>query len=528
MDLKLGNLKLSYPDFGDNAMVSPLIDRLIGRRKAKARLRRSGGGGGRRYRDPEMADEMAVMKFINQLREQAYKKDQDRLSGRRTDRQFALDASKEERMRREAGAKQVKEHLARQKEFVFKWIELWNKAGSQDNTALQKSLARSFDQNYFGSLSPQMQKLVEPILRNGPFSPTAKKAEQFKLSNPAPRVTADPNTDPLAWAQQTTALYNWRADLTGVTTGTRPEVPPLIGINDGLYLSTKNGGQIMREEDLRIQKMADNANVPVQSLLTNGGFYGKQRTVRADGKVYTVANFTDLEGRTYPKTLGSKPDPLNKEMFQFMKEWATWPDLDKDAKEDLPNSLMPLIESELEAYEEKLIASGQLKARPGMTKKETARSLSWDYVSNKILKPRFGYNFILRDWREDTTSMLKPFFMESKGEQGTLSQVPGDLTTIEGARVYYDAESDSAFDSFTGDKIGTYQETEAIAKKQKAQRKELEESSLTTADKVFGAVATKVTDTAKEQDRLLEPYQQTGGDADFNSILEMIKAHPED
>ena len=530
-ELNLGNLKLSYPNLTQNDLVYPLIERLKARR---ARRRSSRDSNGRiRGRDAQLADELAVMRFLKDLETARYTRQKDLVEGRREDRRFALDLSKEDRLRREELAKQIRHTVEQEKDFVFKWIELWNKAGAQDNVALQENLAQSFDKNYLGSLSPGMRRLVEPILRQGPFSPSAKKAEMFRRTNPEPKVTADPTTDPLAWAKQMTGLLNWRADLTGVVSGKRPEVPTLVGIGEGSYLSTKNGGQIVTEQGLKLEAMAAKANVPVMSLITNGGYYGKQRTVRANGQVYTVANFTDLDGQTYVKTLGSEPDPANKELFQFMKEWATWEDLEDDQKEKLAgSSIMPLIEVELEKSKKRLKKSKQIKPRGDMSLDETIMSLAWDDVSQRILRPRFGYNFILHGYKEEPGAELLDWNFFTSGEQGTLTPVPGDLTTIENARVYYDSQNDVAYDSFTGARIGTRQETEQIAKKQKAQRAAaLEEPKPTDAGSVISLVKTKLGGLLEEQEKALSGFQPPGvtqSDNDFNRIYEMIRTYPED
>jgi len=447
----MANLSLGYPPLnlgGGNSMMSFLARIKAAKMKflprTSSRGRRSSSGG----RDSELADAISVSKHNLELEKFDYEQEQDEIAGQRTDRQFAFDVQKEGRQEADSDFKEMKYAEDREKAFLYKMIDLHTAAGKNDNVAFQRNIEEQM-MRYPGSLSPEGRALAMSVLRTGPFSEVAQKVRRFEETNPRQSITADPETEPHAWAKQVTYDKNWLADRSGIATGTRPTVQPLESVGEGIYLSTENGGQIVTEELLGLKDMAKAGNIPLLKLLTDGGFYASSRTVTTGGIERTVANFTDLKGNVTARDISEKRLPENKELHNFISQWGGWEDLSNEDREKRQGS--PVAE----------------------VKRRQERGDNWPQISAEYFKPRYAMNLIhLAEEPADWTDWPVVNWFTEDRDLGKLIARPGDLVDIQGTMVYYDTVEDQVYNEFNGRALGDLQTATEYLRLVRAKRRE--------------------------------------------------------
>lgn len=236
----------------------------------------------------------------------------------------------------------------REKDFVHKWTELFFKARESGDAALQKHMLSS-GREYVAMLSPQSRALLEPILRQGPFSPMQAKMEQFDKHNPAPSFgkseyvieTRDgvmegyekqsgptKDTHPLAYANHLFQVEDHKADRETFATGKTPSKRNLISYDaeKGLYAMRDKDGHvsIVNEEMLGLQDFAKRMDTTVGAVIQNGGAYGKPVKSYANGMAIEYRPFTTLDGKTNMERMsGRTAEQLHDQDDKMMRLLAT-------------------------------------------------------------------------------------------------------------------------------------------------------------------------------------------------------------
>jgi len=360
-------------------------------------------------------------------------------------RKFSLDTAKIQQ-------KDEKEEFNKEKEFVGRWTDLVLKAREVGDITLQKHLI-SYGRDYIDTLSYQTRQLLEPILRAGPFDPAKAKLEKYDQYNPAPRITADPEREPLAHAQQTFDMEDWRMARTHFATGQSAPKRNLIPVSgkEGLYYMRDESGRVSQvsEETLQLKEFAKSFGVKEGEILQAGGYAGKSQTGNINGKVVNYRAFTSFpDGKTILEPLpGMTPEQFNKhekEVAEFM--------------------------AVLNTGDEKLIKKHPMAA---LVAKTEADGESFDTVA-PLLKKAYGLNFVKP--KEEATIMshlwdiIKPgehvkgntlpfYGGYVEGDDRSIRAVPGEEMNLKGFRVFYDRDSDSVFSASDGIRLGGYEET---------------------------------------------------------------------
>ena len=128
-------MQLTYPGLDQGGLP---FEQLRGRLKhlRKMYLPRSGGSPNRRGRSSELADKLSIERYQLDLAKFSEELRKTRKSEDLAERRFAFDVAKESRAAQKDELAQAEKEIERQKEFTYKWIELVNKAGADDNKIL--------------------------------------------------------------------------------------------------------------------------------------------------------------------------------------------------------------------------------------------------------------------------------------------------------------------------------------------------------------------------------------------------------
>jgi hypothetical protein len=380
-----------------------------------------------------------------------------------------------------------------EKDIVSKYTELFFKARESGDMTLQRHIISSA-RDYLSLLSPQARLLMEPITRATPFSPQAHKMEMYDKINPMPRITADPDEDPHAYAQQVVDRQRWKDARIHFATGQTPQMNSLVSkmggrLGDaGSYIIQDKDGRasIMSDQDLAIAEFAKKFGTNPGEVMANGGAYGKPIKVNVGGVMQEYRPFTSLTSGKTTLQLDSgitqkQMDDRYKSATELLATLAAG-----DEKLISKNPLASLVQQQYKSNElfEAGVGPTLEQAYPGITfikPKEKASVISealdlvpfvggGNYVKGN--KVPFVGGYVEGD---NTTIVMRP---------GVRTQM--DLGNGRVAKVIYDEQSDSVFDTSNGSRLGSWEEAyRGIQKRygeleilegQKKKREEEEES----------------------------------------------------
>lgn len=356
-----------------------------------------------------------------------------------------------------------KDKFDREKSFVNKWTELVLKAREMEDPVLQKHLI-NYGRDYIETLSPQTQALLEPILRSGPFSKSMQKLEMYDKLNPAPSVTADPEKEPLAHAQQVFAQEHWKDARTHFATGQVPPKRSLIPAQgkDGVYYMEDKDGRtsVVTEKDLQLNEFAKQYGVHPGEVISNNGVYGKEVTANIGGVMRKFRPFTSFPGGNTTLQLDSgitqqEMDKRYKSATELLATLAVG-----DDKLIKKNPLAALVNEQYKSNElfETSVGATLEQAYPGLTfikPKEKATVIS-EFLD--LIPGVGGGNYVKGNQIPFSGGYIE-------GDNSTIVMRPGARTIMalpngQKAKVIYDESTDSVFDTSNGSHLGTWQEAQ--------------------------------------------------------------------
>jgi len=362
-------MQLSYPKIGKG----PTMRSLIGRAKAVYKrdhpvyTRAYGGGGGH-------SEERAQIRLESDLEYRAFQKQKD----------IATFDQNERKMQ----ATERKQSLDRNKELVYKSIELLNIAKANGNMALQKNIIAGME-GYLRALDPHMQSLIAPIIQSGPFSPEATKMRKWDEHNPMPQDfrRVDPNLNPEMYANAWSDWQGWHEARELFRTGKAPHKRQFGRINKDLaVVRTKDGAMVMSDEDMQLDAMAKKYDVPLGQMLLEGGVRGRPITVEQDGQKVVRRFNVDLSGNRTIELVSQDPKKGTEEGGVWAATFEMWDDLNSDEQKKAKFSTI--------AQAKAFIDTGPEKERDQRVRE----------YSDKYFKPAHGGNFIVR--KDGTTAVV--------------------------------------------------------------------------------------------------------------------------
>ncbi len=456
-------LSLSYPSLGGGgSSLRGLIQRARGLRKSTNISVRPPRDQAKRYSG--LLPDDVVNKMLGSEREAyfASPKVQKLLAARRAEerdivalestlekRAFDTEMSvvKEQRLQERLEFDKDKQRYDQDRELVYKWTDLINKARGNGNKALESQLLNQ-GQKFIGSMPPRQQQLMAPVLRAGPFDPKKEKLRRWEEINPRPQPPMAMQEDPFAFTEQVHADNVWRAQKASYQSGRAVSPDVITSVGEDMYVYAPGGKnpQLMGSEELGLTKWAEKMGSNVGKVLLNGGVKGPTKDVRVGGTKYK-ANTLLKPFETEPSVEYTDQGPTkeHKEASDLMMAWTM-----KDETDIKPHPAIETITSNLKS---------------GMKMNE---------ISDMFLKQRYGMNFIIIPSKEVEvdTDWSGPIRLwktwDGKDETGELLRaVPGERMSFHGSEVYYDGQE--MFNGANGRSMGTFEEAEASWQQQTAQ-----------------------------------------------------------
>jgi hypothetical protein len=254
--------------------------------------------------------------------------------------------------------------------------------------------------------------------------------------NPAPRINADPEREPLAYAQQLFQAEDHHAERSHLATGKvgpkRSLIP--LGGKDGYYAMRDEHGRVstVNEEMLKVKEFATQYGVKEGEVLSNGGVYGKTIDAMIGGKLVKQRTFTSFPDNKVSMEMlpGKTPEQLSKD------------------QEHIADFLFAYGSGDPELMKKHPVA----KAVDEMEQK----GVKWDQIA-PMLKQKYGVNFVAP---KEASFWAKAFdllpFVDSvdngyvKSDKTKLAYFPGEPTPLRinqsiTKMVYYDDISDTVY-----------------------------------------------------------------------------------
>jgi len=386
-------MQLSYPKIGKGPTMRSLISRAkaVYKRDHPDFVRGYSGGGGH-------SEERAQIRLESDLEYRAFQKQKD----------IATFDQNERKMQ----AKERKQSLDRNKELVYKSIELLNIAKANGNMALQKNIIAQVE-GYFYDLDPEMQEFISPIIASGPFSKEASRMRKWDEMNPMPQVDADPDLNPQAYAHQVNDWHTHKSKREGFRTGKAGPIPSILRIDEERFVMTGDNPRIATNDDLKIDEFAKKYGVTSGEVIANGGYRGPNRDVLRDGKKVTYGFNVSLDGNRSLEVRSKTPTKMNNEAMQWAAAFQEWDDLDSDEQKKAANSSI--------AQAKEIIGKGDDGLRE---------------YNDRYFRPRFGANLTI-------------------APDGTTGVIYGEPQILENHRVYMNA-SGEVFTEY-GESLGDYE-----------------------------------------------------------------------
>jgi hypothetical protein len=407
-------------------------------------------------------------------------------------------AARAERVRRQEAQNRfqldvAKEQFDQDKELVFKWTELINKARASGNKGLETQLLAQ-GQTFIDNMNPKMQQLMAPILRAGPFDPREVRMRKYLEMHPQPRITADPTIEPYAYARQAQDLLEWESRTKAFKLGDKPTpIPSVVPHGEGLYLVTGDTPKMMSSEEYNIAAFAESHGSNLAEYLAYDGVPGEHVNTVINGQQITTIPVLRMDNKIYPKQISKGPttrkNKQEDQLLEFTQMFGMWPELDKKVKErpGLPQAFM----NELENQPIPAETISYLEDGKKITRKETEDERKRRHVrilSDKYIKPATGMNVILTgnvDKSGKIPFVPEPWTWLSKSQQGTLVVVPGERANTKhipglqgstGVETIYDPSTEILYNVTTGapsrleDEITKVERTK-VAEEEAEQRK---------------------------------------------------------
>lgn len=375
----------------------------------------------------------------------------------------AIAQAREERM---SGGQQFSQMMSVQKEeneqekfYVGKWLDLISKARESGDTTLQKHLI-NIGEDYIQRLSPGARAMVEPLLRSGPFDKEAKKLKKWDEMNPAPRVTADPELEPIAYAQQLFQAEDHSSErshlLTGKAGAKRSFIP--MGGKNGQYAMRDKDGRvsIANEESLQIKDFATKFGVSEGEVIANNGAWGKSIKVVVNGVEEEHKPFTTFpDKRTMLEKVSGRTqaqyDKMTKDIVETLSVVSSG-----DDKLIARHPLARLISEQAKSNEtfDTDVAPRLEKAFPGYTfVKPKEPATKWDELFD--LLPFTGNRV------KGSNAMMQGGFVES--DNNSIRFIPGTRTVIRPSNgppmsIIYDSGNDLVYEDTNGVLLGSYKD----------------------------------------------------------------------
>lgn len=352
--------------------------------------------------------------------------------------QQQLAIAKEERqqfkMMADLANREKQQKFEKEKWIVNTWTEAINKAKSEGNVALQENLI-SKARWFINDLSDESYALMKPHISAGPFDPMKQKLQKFEEFNPPPKITADPQEQPLAYAQQLFQVEDWEAHKAGFMTGKTPIKRKLVQLDDTHFALRDKDGRVSlaTEETLQLQAFADKFDVPVGQVIADGGAYGTERIVVANGYKTKYRSFV-----SYPDREVINPETGEKQQLFSRSVVTTGQDLTTAERQR---------RSRKEKTHEEFLANWGLEDTKSELVKQVKRldesGVPFGQISEMVLKPVTGMNYRLVKAEE------------KRGFWAGLAKIGGGLTNWVTARSwdYAEIDDDTMLIAFPGDKI---------------------------------------------------------------------------
>src|SRR5574343_471147 len=385
-------------------------------------------------------------------------------SKRRHGRRSGIDAlMREQRLAQGQNFSQMmqvqKEENDQEKFYVGKWLDLVSKARESGDTTLQKHLI-NIGEDYISRLSPGARAMVEPLLRSGPFDKEAKKLKKWDEMNPAPRITADPELEPMAYAQQLFQAEDHRSERTYLATGKagpKRSFIPLGGKDKQYALRDKDGRiSIANEESLQIKEFATQFGVSEGEVIANNGAWGKPIKVVVNGVEEEHRPFTTFPDKyTMLEKISGRSKVQHEKMTKDIVETLSVVSSGDD-KLIAKHPLARLIADQSKSNEtfDTEVAPRLEKAFPGYTfVKPKEPATKWDELFDLI---PFTGNRV-----KGSTGMMQGGFVES--DNNSIRFIPGTRTVIRPSNgppmsIIYDSGNDLVYEDTNGVLLGSYQD----------------------------------------------------------------------
>src|SRR5574343_356198 len=411
-------------------------------------------------------------------------------SKRRHGRRSGIDAlMREQRLAQGQNFSQMmqvqKEENDQEKFYVGKWLDLVSKARESGDTTLQKHLI-NIGEDYISRLSPGARAMVEPLLRSGPFDKEAKKLKKWDEMNPAPRITADPELEPMAYAQHFFKAADHRSERTYLATGTagpNRSFIPLGGKDKQYALRDKDGRiSIANEESLQIKEFATQFGVSEGEVIANNGAWGKPIKVVVNGVEEEHRPFTTFpDKRTMLERTSGRSQVQHEKMTKDIIETLAVASSGDD-KLIAKHPLARLIAKQAESNDtfDTDVAPRLEKAFPGYVfVKPKDPATKWDELFDLL---PFTDNRV-----KGSTGIMQGGFVES--DNNSIKFIPGSRTVLKPSNgpamhIIYDQPNDRVYDDVNGTWLGSYEEairgiearnTEQMQRMEKSRKKREEE-----------------------------------------------------
>ena len=324
------------------------------------------------------------------------------------------DIVQEQRMQEQLALEKSKESYGRNKDLVYKSIELLNKATASGNMAMQKNIIAGME-GYLRDLDPHMQELLSPIIQSGPFSQEANKMRKWDEHNPMPQDfrQVDPSQNSEIYANAWLDQQMWHEGRERFRTGTDPVKRNFARIDKDLaVVRTKDGAIVMTIEDMKLESLAKKYGKTPGELILQGGVRGTDIKVLKNGKELTYGFNIDLAGNRSVEIRDEAPSAEHDKATEWAASYQEWDNADENEKKKFKNSTI--------AQAKKLIE------KDGMELSEYNR---------KYFRPKFGGNLTI-------------------APDGATGVVYGEPEILERHRVYVNT-SGEVFTEF-GEELGDY------------------------------------------------------------------------
>jgi hypothetical protein len=318
-------------------------------------------------------------------------------------------------------------------------IDAFTKAYNEAPDVVTKEEYRKKAIAYTQNLPPVMQRGLQGVFSQSPFSVRERQKADYIKQNPRPLLNADPVKAPALYAQQKFSQMDWDKRAAKTLYNQDVDTPALISIDSEIYAvrGADNQPKLVKAEVLNspwLQEYAKGHNTTAEQLIMDGGNLkpqiNKVQMVGEDGDIreaMVTSQYNVFSQKTSHKLTDVAKSPRGERPFSL-------PPTDKE-KASIEAAIIsalqgnvPSPERDKVSWETSLLAQSIVDARKEYAK-DSAGFQRWfsDNVSN--YSP--NYTFVVRGKAEtEAWPMTKWFPKISFGNDYTILRVPGKRQVV--------------------------------------------------------------------------------------------------